>query len=240
MVYLVLSHSNLLCSIFPTNINTADPNIKVSSITFGAPPSLSTDITSLLQLPSLNRTRSLIIDFVNEFDVVSRVDRNYLLSLVDLYRSIYDLPPVERTGDEWSDVAKAKEENEKPILPRFSFDDKDMDKMDVWKGRGKLWSLPRSEYVGLGEAVVLGVRVIEKEERVKKLDKELEGNFEKTSGNASESEDEDELALTAVKVRKEQFSKLLFCNVNVHRRTAYRERMGMIMEGRFNGKAGRT
>lgn len=53
-----------------------------------------------------------------------------------------------------------------------------------------------------------------------------------------EDEGEGQLELRVVKVRDEDFGKLLFCRIAVHRRVCYAERVGLIIEGQFNGRNG--
>ncbi|KAM5363048.1 hypothetical protein ACJZ2D_012233 [Fusarium nematophilum] len=62
----------------------------LSLVTFGSPPVTSIDVTELVKQQS--RVKH-VLAFVNEFDLVPRLDRAYMLSMIDLYRSSYGLPP---------------------------------------------------------------------------------------------------------------------------------------------------
>jgi hypothetical protein len=60
-------------------------------ITFGSVPVTDISLTDTCKaLPHVN----LVLSLVNEYDVVSRADKPYLQSLVDLYRARYGLPPL--------------------------------------------------------------------------------------------------------------------------------------------------
>ena len=48
--------------------------------------------------PSLERNRGLNLAFVDEFDMVCRIDHSYFRSLIDLYRSVHGLEPVMKDG----------------------------------------------------------------------------------------------------------------------------------------------
>lgn len=198
-----LSISNLKISL--------DPNLRFSSITFGAPPTTQPDLTSsILEAPELANNRGLVLSIVNEYDLVPRADGAYVRSLVDLYRSIYQLPPIQDDENPPSTPDSADFQ-----LPRFSFDDKlqliGRDSM------AKDWPLPKPIYWHIGEIIVLKVKLADREESY---------------------EGDDEIVMTAVRVAPESFARLLVCNIAVHRRMVYRERVNMLMEGSFNGKKG--
>lgn len=66
-------------------------SLDLSLLTFGPPPATSINVTALAkQQPRVKH----VLTFVNEFDIVPRLDRAYMLCLVDLYRSAYGLPPA--------------------------------------------------------------------------------------------------------------------------------------------------
>lgn len=146
---------------------------------------------------------------MNEYDLVSRADGAYALSLIDLYRSIYKLPPIQ------DDDSRHRLKLPTPQLPRFSFDartgEQEGDRLPVWP-------LPQPEYWQLGQIVVFKVKL-------------AEGTMGTGSGFAR-----DELILRAVTISPEEFVKLLFCDVSSHRRVSYQERIDLLLKGRFNGK----
>jgi hypothetical protein len=175
--------------------------MKFSMVSFGAPPVFG----HLGSLEKSTPNQGLVLSIVNEYDLVPRADQAYIRSLVDLYRSIYHLPPIQ--DDRGQEAVEFH-------LPRLSFDlrnslkDKKID---------ALWSLPRPVYWHIGRIVVLKVSLMEKK---------------------GEENEEDEWMLRALTVKPEDFARLLFCNVDIHKRLRYRERIDMLLEGRFNGREG--
>ena len=91
--------SSLLFLRFLTHAAVEYPDLRFSSITFGSPPVVRPDIA-----PSLPRGDNcgLTLAIVNEYDLVPRTDASYIRSLVDLYRSIYHLHPIEGEGSQQS------------------------------------------------------------------------------------------------------------------------------------------
>lgn len=66
-------------------------------ITFGAPPVATPDLTPILKAQPAE-LRGMVLSFVNEYDLVPRSDTDYIRSLVDLYRSYFNLGPVAEHG----------------------------------------------------------------------------------------------------------------------------------------------
>jgi hypothetical protein len=153
-----------------------------------------------------------MLNVINEYDLVPRIDGPYVRSLVDLYRSIYKLPPIQEAGPQM--FGTNAEAQTPPAEVRSS--------QAVAKEEevGKHWSVPNPEYWHIGERVVLRRSII--------------------TGHASEDngDPKEELALSALSVAAEEFAKLLFCRLTVHRRVQYQERVELIAEGRFNGRHG--
>jgi hypothetical protein len=151
--------------------------------------------------------RGILLSIVNEYDLVSRTDGAYALSLINLYRSIYSLPSIQ------DDDSRHRQNFPIPQLPRFGFDTKiaEINQLPVWP-------LPQPEYWHLGQIVVFKVKVAETI-----VDDSLDGG-------------KDELVLHTVAVSPEEFGKLLFCDVSSHRRISYQERVDLLREGCFNGK----
>ncbi len=73
---------------------------RLSCITFGAPPV----VTQALNVEGLapRRPLGLCLNIINEFDVVSRADRPYILCLVNLIRSLYGQPAILDDGVEFT------------------------------------------------------------------------------------------------------------------------------------------
>jgi hypothetical protein len=149
---------------------------------------------------------SFCLNFINEYDLVARVDIPYMLSLVNLYRSIYHLPPIEEADSEKGSKSNAQE----------NYIHQTGAGQDVNK---EYWTLPEPYYHHIGERVVLRLSISGGE-----------------NDEGSEEGREEQLMLSAFQVHAEDFAKLLFCRVPVHAREYYGERVGLITKGRFNGR----
>ncbi|KAM5446489.1 hypothetical protein MaudCBS49596_006601 [Microsporum audouinii] len=183
-------------------IPASNPGIRLSCITFGAPPVV--DSPALAFHPQHEQSGGVCINFINEFDMVSRADHPYIICLVNLLRSLHGMPPfgsdegnvhvapapeVLNPGTKASDSANLLGENVWPVTPCY--------------------------YHHVGPRIVL----------LKRLEQ------------ASQSEGY-LLKLGAMIVPPEEFEKLLFCRLAVHRRVSYAERVQMIEEGKFNERSG--
>jgi len=203
-----------------TYFGNLDPNLHFSNITFGAAAVIRPADAISGTLKNANRGLQLI--FVNEFDIISRADTNYVLSLADLYRSIYGLPPIQKLGG-----GDSTQDERTSIAPSAA----PSPEVDLETKAGLVenanWRLPEPEYWHLQTIVVLKLSL-------KDID----------TGSAEDDAEEDtaglsgSVALTAVKVTPEEFAKLLFCRVSVHHRIYYKERVEMISKGTFNGLTG--
>lgn len=111
-----------------------DPSLRFSSITFGSPPVLR---WGLEEQNNLAAEGGLSLNIINEYDLVSRVDRSYVRTLVDLYRSIYDLPPIQG--------------------PDFQTTTDDLEKLasNYNRNNGTYWAIPKPVYRHIGKRVVL-------------------------------------------------------------------------------------
>jgi hypothetical protein len=70
-------------------------DVLVSCITFGAPPVTQPDLSDWAIAQNSNKRKlGLLLAFANERDLVSRVDGDYVRSLVNLYRKARGYPPV--------------------------------------------------------------------------------------------------------------------------------------------------
>ena len=201
-----------------TSYDFLDKKLKFSCFTFGAPPTLSADISEALNKePSLSSRRGMNLAFVNEFDMVSRIDQSYFRSLIDLFRSVHGLDPVmggeiSRKGTKVDDSAS---EDTQYTLPPLDFDGKD-NSLAFNRTDSLVWPLPNAEYHVHGELVLLRK---EHNQQVKSKDGVIK-------------------ELRALSIRTRDFEKLLYCGVKTHHRTNYNDRMGSILQGRFNYKNG--
>jgi hypothetical protein len=195
-----------------------DENLKFSCFTFGAPPILSADITEMINTEkSLQRNRGINLAFVNEFDMVCRVDQSYFRSLIDLVRSVYDLDPV--MNDE---MARKEEKTETPnsediryILPPLDFQNTNQ-ATAINRSEDRPWPLPNAEYHVFGDLVLL----------------------RKEQNRRVEDEERPSKELRALSIRAQDFEKLLYCGVKTHSRTFYGDRMESVLQGKFNYKDG--
>lgn len=80
----------------------------------------------------------------------------------------------------------------------------------------KTWPLPAPEYYPIGEVALLKLAIEE----------------------SSESDEGAEPVVKMYKISSAVLSRLVFCDIEVHRRVHYTKRVMMIAEGRFNGKEG--
>jgi hypothetical protein len=202
----------------PPTHRLIDENLKFSCFTFGAPPILSADITEMINTEkSLQRNRGINLAFVNEFDMVCRVDQSYFRSLIDLVRSVYDLEPV--MNDE---MARKEEKPETPnsediryILPPLDFQNTNQ-ATAINPTEDRPWPLPNAEYHVFGDLVLL----------------------RKEQNRRVEDEGRPSKELRALSIRAPDFEKLLYCGVKTHSRTFYGDRMESVLQGKFNYKDG--
>ncbi len=74
------------------------PSLRFSLVTFGSPPVIAPSVTELVnELLKRQANPGFAVAVVNETDVVTRADHHYMLSLVNLYRSIDGLAPLVET-----------------------------------------------------------------------------------------------------------------------------------------------
>ncbi|KAM5439232.1 hypothetical protein McanCB21832_001510, partial [Microsporum canis] len=171
--------------------------IRLSCITFGAPPVV--DSPALAFHPQHQQSGGVCINFINEFDMVSRADHPYIICLVNLLRSLHGMPPF---GSDEGNVHVA------PAPEVLNPETKASDSANVWP-------VTPCYYHHVGPRIIL----------LKRLEQ------------ASQSEGY-LLKLGAMIVPPEEFEKLLFCRLAVHRRVSYAERVQMIEEGKFNERSG--
>lgn len=211
-------HPGVECS--PSTYRLVDENLRFSCFTFGAPPTLSADITEAVKIgSSVERNPGFNLAFVNEFDMVSRVDHSYLRSLIDLFRSVYGLQPG--MNDE---IVRQEEYPGTPntddthyVLPPLSLPNVDQ-KAAVNPTEDRPWALPKPDYHIFGELVLL--------------------RKEQSTSASVESKQRSSKELRALSIRAQDFEKLLYCGIKIHSRTHYDDRMESILRGKFNYKDG--
>jgi hypothetical protein len=182
---------------------------RFSLITFGSPPVINQDLSSRLPKHNHSKTEGIVLNFVNEYDLVTRSTRNYIRSLVDLFRSIYGLPHIKDQGtvtEDWKVL--------NGLGPQFSGDGS---LPTPHFSKLPLWDLPRPELFHLGPIVV------------------LKAGYSSAPTPAETTCDWD---LRAYLVPPDEFRQLLFCRVSVHSRQIYTENMREISKGCVNGRTG--
>ncbi|WZH47930.1 Alpha/Beta hydrolase protein [Fusarium acuminatum] len=137
---------------------------RFSCVTFGAPPCLSSHVDLSLYQPS---EKTLCVNIINEFDVVTRADKPYILSLVDIVRSTLDLPPKdqisESAADEETIYAALKATDTKESRLCYQSEGLDID-------QSKFWRLPQSLYHHVGPRAVLLMRLVKGEMSLKAVE----------------------------------------------------------------------
>lgn len=123
-----------------------DGSFSYSCITFGSPPVIRPSIPSQVQS---GPREGLVINFINEFDLVSRADGPYILSLINLHRSIYRMPRMQGVDTPSDNVL----EDIKSFAP--------FDSSSVESSTGKIWISPRAFFTHVGERVVLHMQLCE-------------------------------------------------------------------------------
>jgi hypothetical protein len=141
---------------------------------------------------------------------VSRADQPYLRSLVDLYRSLFQLPPIK--DDESAETGKTPS-------PAQEGPGQEASRPQEAK---RPWDLPAPEFWLVGEVVLLRTEIIEVQ---------VDDGQDKPTMDM-------ERALKIFTVDSEEFAKLLFCRISVHRRNEYYKRVDLIENGQFNAQNG--
>ena len=117
----------------------ADSSLALKCITFGSPPFCNTEFTSLTNQTQIKTENChLHLNFLNEFDVVPRLDKLYVLSLVDLYRSRFGLPPDNTDNDTHDSVPHGYESSDRI-------------------GASKTWPLHAPVFVHPGNTILLSL-----------------------------------------------------------------------------------
>lgn len=135
---------------------------------------------------------ALWLNFVNEYDLVTRADRAYMRALVELFNSqehSMNLHGRSKTG----------------LRERIADQ--------------SAWPLPEPVLHHIGRIVVLKKKLL-------KL------------GLHEDAGSEPVPRLVAYEVSQDEFSRLLYCRLTVHKRAWYRERVLQLTKGEFNGSNG--
>ncbi|KAM0499708.1 hypothetical protein ACHAP8_005315 [Fusarium lateritium] len=123
---------------------------RFSCVTFGAPPCVTRPIDLSFYQPD---GRSLCLNIVNEFDVVTRADKPYILSLVEVARTMLNQPskallPEPETNNEIIDASlKATQYKEAKISSPKNEESHDENK--------KIWHFSQPLYNHIGSSVAL-------------------------------------------------------------------------------------
>lgn len=152
-----------------------------------------------------------MINVINEFDPVTRADRLYMLSLVDLAKSIASRGVQLQGRTDQEATAVALDYLAGPLSPQSTFSsgyDSGLDKSKAAVG-GPVWPMPRLLYQHVGPRVVLVTRLVDNEVR-----------------------------LGATEVSTKEFERLVFCRVAVHHKSCYGERVELLESGKFNSQRG--
>ncbi|RSM12705.1 hypothetical protein CDV31_006172 [Fusarium ambrosium] len=183
-----------------------DESARFSCVTFGAPPCVSTPI-------NLSRYRcteaTLCLNIINEFDVVSRADKPYILSLVEFSRDVLRTVPKSPTQENPIETGRGLTfKDDIDSLSPISSQSTGLERGFVNQFTN-VWNLPEPFYHHVGPRIVFVMRL-----------------------------HEGEMGLRAVQVPPAEFQTLLFCRTAVHGKARYGERVEMLESGRFNGRAG--
>jgi len=205
---------------------------------------LSMNISDKLEHPNLSHNRGLILAIVNEHDMVSRVDGTYMRSLVDLYRSIHGLPPIlniskEEINESFTATEDTKVESSIESRARLEADlNKDFPLPTLSTASttssfssshtNSEWLTPKADYLTIGKVVLLQVSLCRTENLIADGDTEV---------GATTKDETPKTSLAAFIFSPEQLSKMLFCSIAVHKRVIYTQRIDLLLQGKFNGKA---
>ncbi|KAG7407445.1 hypothetical protein ACKAV7_012454 [Fusarium commune] len=128
---------------------------RFSCVTFGAPPCLTQHVGLDMFQAS---TGTLCVNVINEFDVVTRADKPYILSLVDVARAMLDLPPKATISElETSEgIVSAALEATRDEKRRLSDDSEDFPVKE-----SNFWRFPQPLYHHVGPRIILLTRFVD-------------------------------------------------------------------------------
>lgn len=155
---------------------------------------------------------TLCLNIINEFDVVSRADKPYILSLVELSRAVLRAvpqSPIPNTNENPIETGRGIAfKDDINSLPPISSQSTGLEKKLI-NTATDIWNLPEPSYYHVGPRIVFVMRL-----------------------------HEGQMSLRAVQVPPAEFQTLLFCRTAVHGKARYGERVEMLESGQFNGRAG--
>jgi hypothetical protein len=144
----------------------------------------------------------ITVAIVNEYDLVSRIDQSYIRSLVDLYRSLFQLNPIPDDESTKSDTSSTLAESS-------------LDSEGSLLQKAKMWNLPKPAFWLLGEIVLLRIEAVEV----------------RADNAVAWPTVTMQRILMPFTVEPEEFARLVFCRVAVHRRVEYEKRIEMLLGG---------
>ncbi|KAF5652837.1 hypothetical protein F25303_2843 [Fusarium sp. NRRL 25303] len=137
---------------------------RFSCVTFGAPPCLTQHVDPGIFQPS---SRTLCVNVINEFDVVTRADKPYILSLVDVARAMLDLPPKAAISEHETskEIVSAALQTTRDENRRLSGDTEDFPLKEP-----KFWRFPQPFYHHVGPRVILLTRFADNQMSLKAVE----------------------------------------------------------------------
>ncbi|KAF5966883.1 hypothetical protein FBULB1_11437 [Fusarium bulbicola] len=137
---------------------------RFSCVTFGAPPCLTRHVDLDIFQPSSGTT---CVNVINEFDVVTRADKPYILSLVDVARAMLDLPPKaaiseHETSEGIVSAALGSTRDEKGRLSD--------DSVDFPVKESNFWRFPQPFYHHVGPRLILLTRYVDNQMSLKAVE----------------------------------------------------------------------
>ncbi|KAF9767969.1 hypothetical protein IL306_014791 [Fusarium sp. DS 682] len=137
---------------------------RFSCVTFGAPPCLTQPVDRKICQPSGG---TVCVNIINEFDVVTRADKPYILSLVDIARAMLDLPPKTHYSELETSEEVVNEALEATKDEKHSLSDKSQNSRieDT-----NIWRFPQPFYHHVGTRVILLMRFVENQMKLKAVE----------------------------------------------------------------------
>ncbi|RKL35027.1 hypothetical protein BFJ72_g9026 [Fusarium proliferatum] len=143
---------------------TENQSARFSCVTFGAPPCLTQHVDPGIFQPS---SGTVCVNVINEFDVVTRADKPYILSLVDVARAMLDLPPKAAISEHETskEIVSAALETTRDENRRLSDDSEDFPLKEP-----KFWRFPQPFYHHVGPRVILLTRFVDNQMNLKAVE----------------------------------------------------------------------
>ncbi|CVL09708.1 hypothetical protein FPRO04_06519 [Fusarium proliferatum] len=137
---------------------------RFSCVTFGAPPCLTQHVDPGIFQPS---SGTVCVNVINEFDVVTRADKPYILSLVDVARAMLDLPPKAAISEHETskEIVSVALETTRDENRRLSDDSEDFPLKEP-----KFWRFPQPFYHHVGPRVILLTRFVDNQMNLKAVE----------------------------------------------------------------------